>query len=501
MTTSSCFFAKLFEKNTDEQLIEAVNNGFDPQLKDEYNGTNFYRAAIEAGSPKLVRACLKHGSGSIDLTDYISLYRPFPAVSALKIAMESRRSDNVEILMTAGAKHKKLFKRGIAWNMRNNLCPETLEELDPAEHERFIEFKHSLEEGTKTLKVFEKRQVKIPGLDPEYISASFFNIDYNADLLDGNHHLPEEEIETFFERSLCDDFMLYPFPCQGTRENALWHYATPKAMQEALKSQDPNTRDKADWTTLHHIAMYGYTDYYFMPEKIIDVLVNAGADVNSVNRYGVTPLMIACARAYSDVKVFEIVKTLIRRGAKTLLRDKDPNSLKDAREWLMNGHSGRRGYESEMIGDIWTEIIKSKIYQISDIDLDLLIKVLWGTPKDIELVLSKGANINLHTENNYTPLMMASVFNDIEAVKFLIERGADVSVKNDDGQTALSLAAKNSDIEKMTLIIENGGDFDALRWVDRNYYTKCTNATDSKNYVDEIREKTIAEIKKFGLSI
>lgn len=331
MTASKGFFENLFEKNTDEQLINAVNNGFDPKLKNWSNGMNFYMAAIKMGSPKLVRACLSHGCSPI-IVDGIALYSPFPAVSALRIAMESRRSDNVEILMVAGAKHKKLFKRGVAWNMRNNLCPETLEELDPAEHERFSNFKHSLEEGSKILKVFEKRQVKIPGLDPEYLSASFFNIDYNANLLDGNHHLPEEEIDAFFEKSLCDQFMPYPFPCQGTRTNALWHYATPKAMLEALKTQSPNVLDKAGWTALHHVAMYSYTDYYFMPEKIIDVLVDAGAKVNAVNKYGVTPLMIACARAYNDVKVFEVVKALISRSRMPfdylLIHDKDPQDRK-----------------------------------------------------------------------------------------------------------------------------------------------------------------------------
>ena len=387
--------------------------------------------------------------------------------------------------------------------MRNNLCPETLEELDPAEHERFSNFKHSLEEGSKILKVFEKRQVKIPGLDPEYLSASFFNIDYNANLLDGNHHLPEEEIDAFFENSLCDQFMPYPFPCQGTRTHALWHYATPKAMLEALKTQSPNVRDKAGWTALHHVAMYSYTDYYFMPEKIIDVLVDAGAKVNAVNKYGVTPLMIACARAYNDVKVFEVVKALISRSRMPfdylLIHDKDPHSLRNAKEWLMNGHSGRRGYEEKMLAEIFNEIVKfAKKRRISNIDVDLLVKVLWGTPKDIEFVLSKGANINVHTKNNYTPLMMATVFNSIDAVKFLLEHGADVSEKNTEGETALSLAAKNSDIEKMTLIIENGGDFEALRWIDRNYYTKRTTKKD--DYVDIERERTLSAIKKFGLN-
>ena len=241
-----------------------------------------------------------------------------------------------------------------------------------------------------------------------------------------------------------------------------------------------------------------------MPEKIIDVLVDAGAKINAVNEYGVTPLMIACARAYNDVKVFEVVKALIRRSRTPfdylVIRDKDPYSRRSARGWLMKGHSGRRGFEEKMLAEVFDEITEfMKKRRLSKIDVNLLVKVLWGTPKDIELVLSKGADINVHTKNKYTPLMMASVFNSIEAVKFLLEHGADVSEKNADGETALSLVAKNSDIEKMTLIIENGGDFETLRWIDRNYYVKRTTKTD--NYVDREREKTLAAIKEFGLNI
>ena len=77
--------------------------------------------------------------------------------------------------------------------------------------------------------------------------------------------------------------------------------------------------------------------------------------------------------------------------------------------------------------------------------------------------LCAGADINLHTASDYTLLMMATVFNDINTVKYLLEHGADVSVRNSEGQTALSLAAKNSYTEKMTLIMEYGGVFSALQ--------------------------------------
>ena len=95
--------------------------------------------------------------------------------------------------------------------------------------------------------------------------------------------------------------------------------------------------------------------------------------------------------------------------------------------------------------------------------------------------------------------MMAAVFNDAEAVKFLLEHGADISAKNYEGETALSLAVKASKIETMSLIIEHGGDFNSLRWIDRNFYTKCTQEAEGLKASQETPE--IAELRNFGLEI
>ena len=274
-------------------------------------------------------------------------------------------------------------------------------------------------------------------------------------------------------------------------------------MKEALKSQNPNMKDKAGWTTLHHIAMYGDTSYYFAPDNIAQVLIDSGADVNAANKYKVTPIMIASGKARECEKMFEVVKTLIRNGADYKSRDKDNSSKRNAREWLMTNTSHRYGFEAKMIAEIFDEIINSvNDLGLSNINLDLLVKVLYGTPDEIKIILANGADINLRTALDYTPLMMAAVFNDSKTVKFLLEHGADISPKNYEGETALSLAAKISDIDAMTMIIQHGGDFNALRWIDRNYYTKCTSkAKNNNNYEDHQQGKNIKILNDFGLNV
>ena len=122
------FFAKLFENNTDDKLIKALDDGLDFELEDKSHKINFYTAALSIGSPELVRACINNGA-SVDFSDMATLYRPFPVNSTLNITMTAGRPDILEVLLEEGADYEKLFQRGIAWNLRNNLCPEL--EIEP----------------------------------------------------------------------------------------------------------------------------------------------------------------------------------------------------------------------------------------------------------------------------------------------------------------------------------------------------------------------------------
>ena len=67
--SSEGLFAKVFASNTDEALINAVNNGIDF----EPYRINFYTAALSMGSPELVRACI-HNGASVDSADMSTLY-------------------------------------------------------------------------------------------------------------------------------------------------------------------------------------------------------------------------------------------------------------------------------------------------------------------------------------------------------------------------------------------------------------------------------------------
>ena len=62
-------FTKLFENNTDDKLIKALDNGLDFELEDKSHKINFYAAALSIGSPELVRACIRNGASTFIADD------------------------------------------------------------------------------------------------------------------------------------------------------------------------------------------------------------------------------------------------------------------------------------------------------------------------------------------------------------------------------------------------------------------------------------------------
>ena len=92
----------------------------------------------------------------------------------------------------------------------------------------------------------------------------------------------------------------------------------------------------------------------------------------------------------------------------------------------------------------------------------------------MRLLLEHGANPNIATTNNTTPLMVAAgigwvegVTNEqgtkenVETVKLLLELGADVNAVDGDGRTALHGAAHKGRNDVVQLLVDHGAKLDA----------------------------------------
>lgn len=85
-----------------------------------------------------------------------------------------------------------------------------------------------------------------------------------------------------------------------------------------------------------------------------------------------------------------------------------------------------------------------------------------GHTEIVELLLSKGADVNLTCHTNfYTPLMMAAISGKLETARILLEAGAKVETKNSIGKTASDLSSFVGQHE-MSALIRNFLDLDRL---------------------------------------
>jgi ankyrin repeat protein len=181
---------------------------------------------------------------------------------------------------------------------------------------------------------------------------------------------------------------------------------------------------------------------------VMKCLLDNGADVETIDITGNTPLLLAC-----NHNSLEMVKYLVEVGGADIdVKDKNGNTpLLLA---CKNNNLEMVKYLVEVGG--------------TDIDAkDNYINALWWACKNnkleiVKYLLDNGADVETIDITGNTPLLVACKNNKLEIVKYLVETGgADIDVKDNNGDTPLIFTCYAGNLEIVKYLVEAGADVDA----------------------------------------
>jgi len=241
-----------------------------------------------------------------------------------------------------------------------------------------------------------------------------------------------------------------------------------KSVKKLIKSRaDVNTRTVPNgFTPLHFASACGH-------EKIVRLLLDNGAQINSRNDTGKTPLIVAATHGHAD-----IVKILLKNGADVNMQTKDGTTAifmasftdhKDIVELLIKGganiflkidegKSPLAAAEHQNNTDI-IEILKEEVNR-NAINLKMANAAAINDWDTMIECIKNGANINFQNPEKYreTPLIAAILRGDEELVNFCIDSGANIDVRTDEGDTPLHIAVKAKKDHIARLLIRKGAN-------------------------------------------
>jgi ankyrin repeat protein len=185
-------------------------------------------------------------------------------------------------------------------------------------------------------------------------------------------------------------------------------------------------------------------------ERMIDLLVAAGADVNQDNdEY--TPIKVATL-----VNNGAVIRKLASLGAKIDVLDSQDDSL------LMIAASGHRSESVKALISVGIDVNyrnkrngKTALMEVS--------KYVEGDKTDeasiiVKALVDAGADVNLKAKGGSTALITAASIGNANIVKLLLAARANVNDATEYGRTALMYSAQAGHFENIKALIENGAD-------------------------------------------
>lgn len=175
--------------------------------------------------------------------------------------------------------------------------------------------------------------------------------------------------------------------------------------------------------------------------SIVEMLIERGADVNT---QGGTPLSSAVKSWGKSSKEREaVVKALLQAGA-------NPNSV-DSRGCTPLCHARNGGMVRLLI-----EAGANPNLGRDNGETPLMLAVKRGDAAAVKLLLDKGADTEIKNKEGLAPLLVAAQRGDLDTIKLLVEKHANLETEDPKGRTPLSWAGWNRRDAAMKYLMESG---------------------------------------------
>ncbi|HZS45641.1 MAG TPA: ankyrin repeat domain-containing protein [Blastocatellia bacterium] len=240
------------------------------------------------------------------------------------------------------------------------------------------------------------------------------------------------------------------------------------------KGADPNSKDNTGVMPLHSAVLPKIRPDTLKP--VVELLISKGAEIEArEDSDGMTPLLVAGKQ--SSIEAIELLidkgasLTALTKSRKTLLH------LVTERTWMPKREivalllqKGAEINAKDIVG--YTPLHRLVLMRLA---APLVTGIHMGiVPTDenarkaiadqigtIELMISKGANVNAKDDAGSTPLHCAASIGRTDIAIVLLSHGADLNARNSFGLTALHEAARQGTVETVKLFVEKGADINA----------------------------------------
>jgi ankyrin repeat protein len=177
-------------------------------------------------------------------------------------------------------------------------------------------------------------------------------------------------------------------------------------------------------------------------------LIAAGANVRAANRYGVTPLSLACIAGNAS-----LIAVLLEAGA-------DPNTaLPEGETVLMT--AARTG-EPAALKLLLERGAQTNAKEAWHGQTALMWAAGQGHLTAVQQLIGHGAEVDARSRGGMTPLLFAARGNHVEVVRALAAAGANVNAAALDGTSALVMAIINAHYDAAGVLLEQGADANAV---------------------------------------